>query len=444
MPIETISIKDKFIQLYNDPKHAKIVHWGKLISITGSAQIVVQALALLSGILIIRLLPTKEYAFYTLVNTMLGTMTVLADSGIGDGVLSQGGKVWQNSDKLGAVIATGLNLRKKFAAGSLIVTIPFLLYMLMHHGASLTISFLLILSLIPSFFVAISGSILEMAPKLHQDIIPLQKNQLGLNIGRLALISITLFIFPFAFLAVFAASIPQVWANIRLRKISSGYANRNQAPDKNVQHEILKIVKRTMPGAIYYCFSAQITTWLISFFGSTENLAQVGALNRLAVILNVFQAVVLTLVIPRFARLPFERRNLTIKYIYIQLGLIIMSIFIIVLVSIFPAQVLSILGKNYAMLNKEVVIVVIGSCLGMMTGISYTLLLSRAWIMHPAIMISVNIITQIILMVTLDLSKMQHVLWFSVVNTLVAFLMFQIYFYYRVFTEPQTPIITPQ
>ena len=70
-----------------------LLRWIKLIFVTGSAQIIVQATGLFCGILVIRLLPVNEYALYTLANTMLGTMTVLADSGISSGVMAQGGKV---------------------------------------------------------------------------------------------------------------------------------------------------------------------------------------------------------------------------------------------------------------------------------------------------------------------------------------------------------------
>ena len=112
-------MKDILSKLKYHPKYETILNWGKLISITGSAQIIVQILGFASGILIIRLLPVQEYALYTLANTMLGTMTVLADGGISTGVMSQGAKVWQNKVMLGKVLATGLDLRRKFAIFSL-------------------------------------------------------------------------------------------------------------------------------------------------------------------------------------------------------------------------------------------------------------------------------------------------------------------------------------
>lgn len=53
----------------------------KLFALTGGAQILVQAIGFISGIMVIRLLSPQQYAYYTLANTVLGTMVVLADGG---------------------------------------------------------------------------------------------------------------------------------------------------------------------------------------------------------------------------------------------------------------------------------------------------------------------------------------------------------------------------
>ncbi|MEP6746613.1 MAG: polysaccharide biosynthesis protein, partial [Bacteroidota bacterium] len=269
-------MKKLVLQIYSNPKYSKVFEWGRLISITGSAQIMVQLISFVCGILVIRMLPTQEYALYTLANAMLGTMILLADSGVSTGVMAQGAKVWQNDAKLGAVLVTGLDLRKKFAIGSLIIATPALLYLLRHHGASWLVSILIIVSLIPAFFTGLSGTLLEIVFKLRQNIVPLQKIQVMNNAGRLALLSALLLIFPWTFIAILAAGIPQIWANIRLRKLSASYADWTQKPDPVVRKEILYIVKRVIPGAIYYCLSGQITIWLISIFGTSKALAQMG------------------------------------------------------------------------------------------------------------------------------------------------------------------------
>ena len=129
-------MQHKLSQLKQHPSYDKAMHWGKLISITGGAQMIVQAVGFICGILIIRLLPVQEYALYTLVNTMLGTISVLADGGISSGVMAQGAKVWQDKEKLGEVLATGLDLRRKFAIGSLLISVPILFYLLIHKNTA--------------------------------------------------------------------------------------------------------------------------------------------------------------------------------------------------------------------------------------------------------------------------------------------------------------------
>ena len=250
------------------PSYDKALHWGKLISITGSAQIIVQAVGFVSGLLVIRLLPVHEYALYTLANTMLGTMTLLADGGISSGVMAHGAKVWQNDKKLGVVLATGLDLRRKFAIASLIVAVPILIYLLLHNDASWLSTILIVISLIPAFFAALSDSLLEIVPKLHQEILPLQKNQVVVGLVRLLLTALTIFIFPFTFIAILASGLPRLWGNIQLRKITNGFADSKQEPDPVVRKDILKLVKRNLPGAIYFCSSGQISIWLISVFGN--------------------------------------------------------------------------------------------------------------------------------------------------------------------------------
>ncbi|MDB5061869.1 MAG: polysaccharide biosynthesis protein, partial [Mucilaginibacter sp.] len=224
------------------PDRLRIISWIKLISITGGAQMLIQGIGLISGIIIIRLLPTKEYALYTLANTMLGTMTLIADSGISSGVMAQGGKVWQQKKELGIVLATGLDLRKKLGLASIFITSPVLIYLLLHHGASWIIALLITLALIPAFFAGLSDSLYEIIPKLHQDIKPLQKNQVMVSIIRLVLTCLTLFVFPFTFIAVLAAGVPRIYGNIRLKRISYMHAEKDATSSIEIRKKILQML----------------------------------------------------------------------------------------------------------------------------------------------------------------------------------------------------------
>ncbi len=404
------------------PKYDTILSWGKLISITGSAQIIVQAVGFASGILIIRLLPVQEYAFYTLANTMLGTLTVLADGGITTGVMARGGKVWQDKEKMGIVLATGLDLTKKFAIGSLLVSVPILFYLLAHNGASWMTSLLIALALIPAFYAALSDSLLEIVPKLHQNIFALQKNQVGVGLGRLLLTALTMFIFPWAFIGILAAGIPRIFGNIQLRKMGYQFADKNQKPDKEIRNEILALVKRIMPTSIYYCVSGQITIWLISIFGNTTSLAQIGALGRLSVMLSIFSAIIFTLIIPRFAKLVSDKKILLQRYIQIMLTLLVLLSCIVLFVYFFPKPILWILGKDYKDLNYELLLSIIGSCIGLLSGIVFSLYSSRGWALSPIVLITINLLAIITFASLLDLSTLEGVLFLEIALGLVALL----------------------
>jgi O-antigen/teichoic acid export membrane protein len=242
-------------QISANPRYSKIIKWSKLITITGGSQAIVQITSLISGVIIIRLLPTKEYALYTLANTMLATMTILADSGVTIAVMSEGGKVWTDEKKLGVVLSTGLDLRKRFAIASLCISIPILAYLLLYHGASKLVTFAIVASMIPAFLAAMSDSIYEIVPRLHQEIKPLQKNQISVSLTRVILSSITLIIAPFSFLVILANAIPRIYGNIQLKRLASKSASLQEVPSPEIKRRILSVVKLSIPGLVYYCIT---------------------------------------------------------------------------------------------------------------------------------------------------------------------------------------------
>src|SRR5262245_4709986 len=200
------------------PSPSRLAQWSRVLAVATTGQVAVQALGFLAGILVIRTLPQDQYALYTVGNAMLGTMTLLADSGISTGVMAQGGRVWNDRERLGAVIATGLELRRRFAVFSLAVCVPVLLVLLRNHGADWLGAAALAAALSAAFLAALSGVILEAIPKLRQEVAALQRIQVVTNVGRLLLLGSTRF-FPHAAVAILCSGLAQLWANSRLRAL---------------------------------------------------------------------------------------------------------------------------------------------------------------------------------------------------------------------------------
>jgi O-antigen/teichoic acid export membrane protein len=407
-------MKELVQRISKNSNYEKIIEWSKLISITGLSQLIIQSIGFISGILVIRLLSTQEYGYYTLANTMLGTMILLADGGISTSVLAQGGKVWSNREKLGSVLVTGFSLRKKFGVASLIIAIPLLLYLLRLHNTGWLTAILIIASIIPAFFTALSSNLLTVGPMLHQHILPLQKVHVKVSACRLMMLLLTLFVFPWSFIAILSASLPQLWGNLRLHKISTIYANWKQKPDPIIEKEILVVVKRILPGSIYYCLSSQITIWLISIFGTTASVAQIGALGRLAMMLGFFSAIFGALIVPRFARLANNKELILKRFLQIQMGLIALFLIIVLLVSLFPTQILWILGKDYSGLEKELVLSVAGSCISLFAGLLFNISTSRTWVINPLISIPIKIVTIICGAFFLNLTSLTGILEFNI------------------------------
>jgi O-antigen/teichoic acid export membrane protein len=420
-------MQHKLSQLKQHPSYDKAMHWGKLISITGGAQIAIQIISFICGILIIRNFTIAEYAWYTLANTMLGAMNILADGGIVSGVTAEGGKVWQDKDKLGAVIATGMNLRKKFALGSIVIAGSVLIYLLMHNDASWYYAFLILLALIPVFYANLSDSMLEIAPKLHQDLRPLQKNQLFANFGRLLLTVSSVFFFPFAPIALLAAGIPRIIANFKLKKISDKFVEPNQNESAPVKANILKMVKRILPGEVYNIFSVQITVWILSIAGSASAIAQVGALFRIGAVLALFNIMFNTIIVPRYSRLVQDRKDLMSKMIKIQLLLVAICIGIVFFAWLFAFQIVWLLGSNYANLENELVLTVIIFCLNITANVIYTLCRARGWVINPLLSIGVNMASILLGAFIFDIGSLFGVLVFNIAISAVLVLMHSIY-----------------
>jgi O-antigen/teichoic acid export membrane protein len=434
-----------FVQkLKTKPRYLKALEWTKLISITGGAHTIVQGLSFVSGIIVVRLLPNTELALYTIANTMLGTIALLSDGGISTGVMAQGGKVWQDRTKLGKVLMTGLDLRIKFAIICLVVSIPALIYLLLHNGASWTTILLIIASLIPAFYASLIDSILEIIPKLHQSIIPLQKNQVTVALGRLLLTGgMNLLSLPFTFLAIIAAGIPRIFGNLRLKKIAREFADTDQKPDPELRAKILSVVKRVLPGAIYFCLSGQVTIWLISVFGKTSDVAQLGGLGRINMLLTVISAIMVTLVIPRFARLQ-DTSRLKSYFWKIQLALWVLSATIVGFIWLFGDFVLMILGPKFTGLSYEITLSITGASIALMGGLSYALYSSRGWILNPIFFICVSFAALGLGIWIFDINSLVGVIKLDIFSSVIFYLIHSGYCAYNVYRQKPEDLNTDQ
>src|SRR3954465_7902384 len=103
------------------PLIRRALHRARVVGSFAFVQGVVQVISFLSGILVIRQLDQREYGYFTIANTMQGTLNLLADIGISIGLVSIGGRVWRDRHRFGQLITTAQHLRRKLGGTAMVV-----------------------------------------------------------------------------------------------------------------------------------------------------------------------------------------------------------------------------------------------------------------------------------------------------------------------------------
>jgi len=251
-------------------------------------QVVVQLVGFASGILVIRRLEQNEYAYFTMANTMQGTINVLADMGISIGLMSIGGRVWHDRHRFGQLITTANNFRRRLGAVAVIVVAPVLYWMLTRNGASPFYAAALIGAILVGLLAQFSIGVLGVVPRLRSDVSRIQKIDLTGALVRFVILVGCALIFLNASVAVLVGSMVFLLQYWMLRNYAARVIDLNAPENAEDRSAMIGFVKNQAPNAIFFCLQGQITIFLISFFGTRATaVAEVGALGRLALIFTV-------------------------------------------------------------------------------------------------------------------------------------------------------------
>ena len=368
-------------------------------------QAIILGLGFCSGLLIIHILPPEDYALYIIAYSFLTTIIVITDSGIGSAVLAEGGKVWEDSTRLGRVITTGLELRKRFSLVAIAISLPTMALFLAHHGASWKQITLIELAILPLIYIQLSTDLLGVAPSLHQRISELQNIEFKATFLRFALVLISLFTLPYVAVVIFVTGIATCYKLWNLRRISNSICDLSQPTDKVVKRNLYKVTKRMMPNAIYTCLSGTLSIWLISIFGNTESVAEVGAIERIARLLLVVMALFYLIIEPRFARLTESNPSLLrTRFLQIHFASWLVGAAIAFSIYLFPEPLVYLLGSHYENLTYEIQLRGLVMGLVFVANTTSSLASARAWIVPPVPLITGQIISQVIAILVFDCS----------------------------------------
>jgi O-antigen/teichoic acid export membrane protein len=386
-------------------------------------QVAVQAIGFCSGILLVRRLAQREYAYFTIANSMQATINVLADIGISVGLVSIGGRVWQDRHRFGELINTALQLRRKLGAVAVLVITPILCFMLIKNGASIYYSVLLVALVLFGLFLQLSLGVLSVVPRLRSDIGRIQVIDFTGAIARLVVLLALVFLFLNGAVAIAVGSATLLLQYWILHRYVARAIDLNAPTNEEDRHAMRGFIRTLAPNAVFFCFQGQITILLISFFGSgTNSVAEVGALGRLAMIFAVLSNLLTNIFVPAFARCQSERR---LRWLYSAIvgGVAGFSFLVVCAAAFFPNAFLFVLGGKYAHLQRELVLMVGGSVLYALLGTVWELNASKAWIAGSWLYIPLTVGTQVALIPFIDFSSVRGVLVFNLISAVTNLLL---------------------
>ena len=394
----------------------RALHRARIVGNFALVQAGVQVIGFLSGILLVRWLSQREYAYFTIANTMQGTINLLADIGISVGLVSIGGRVWHDRHRFGELINTGLAVRRRLGALAIVVVTPIMYFMLVKNGASNLYSAVLIVAVLVGLVIQLSIGVLSVVPRLRSDIGRIQIIDVTGAIVRLLLLTALLFISLNAGVAVAVASAVFLLQYAMLRHYVTGVVDLSAPANPEDRHEIIRLTRHLAANAVFYCLQGQITIFLISFFAHRVSaVAEVGALGRLAMIFTVLSNLLANVFVPAFARCQ-SRRKLRWLYAAILGGVVAFSLVVVGFAAIFPEQFLFVLGSKYAHLRYELLLMVGGAVVGSLTGTFWALNASKAWVAGAWLYIPLTLATQIALIPYTNFSSVTGVLMFNLLS----------------------------
>jgi O-antigen/teichoic acid export membrane protein len=382
-----------------------------------AAQGVTMAGNLLYGLLCVRLLPKPEYAKFAVVFSALATLTLLLDIGISTGIMPLVGEKIGDLQLIADYVASLRTLAHRlYAVMAPLTLVIFPLMVLRQHWNAPTVAAMLAAVLIGGWFARVSGAY-GVVLIIRRDRPRWYRAQMISSLGTLALLGIFRSAHWFnvwwaiGFNVAGIVFIAESYY-FRARKLL-GVAGRSSAQKRKA---IVQLVLPQTPNVIFYAVQGQIPQILVTLFGLTVAVADVGALSRLGQIFVIFAQVNPLLLEPYFARLP--RNRLKANYLVAVSAIGSACAAIVVLGRFFPGLFLWVLGPKYSTLHYEVLLLLIGSALRYLSGSMFVIHSSRRFVYwwNNLSVIILTLIVQALYLFAGNLGTVRQALMFNIVS----------------------------
>jgi O-antigen/teichoic acid export membrane protein len=409
----------------------RLRRWAGILSAWLTAQSLTQLAGIAAGLLLIRHLPVGQFALYTLAMSVLAFFTFISDLGSTASLLHFFHRSSAEGEDFAPYFSAVLSLRRRaFLAGAAAVALGFPAIALGKGFAPVAVA-LVTAGIVVAVWFQIASSVRVLVLRLGDRYGLSYRAELSGALLRLALIGALV---GFAWLEAWPAVLATALGTVLTAAVARSAEARPAAAPGGVdlapaglapidlapyRRKVLRYLLPTLPGAVYFSIQGPLTVWLATAFGGTRNIAEVGALGRLGLVVGLFSTLSGVVFLPRLARLADDRLY---RRRALQFGGFLGAIALAILAAAWlaPGPFLWLLGPRYSGLHRELLIVVGAAGLMLLDGYLVAVNMARSWTRWQGLAVLSLAAVQAGLAATLPLSSTAGVLAFNLLSSLAA------------------------
>ncbi|MGV3660604.1 MAG: lipopolysaccharide biosynthesis protein [Prosthecobacter sp.] len=359
---------------------------GRLTSLVAryaSLSILGRVIQMLGAFLVVRSLAKTEYAWYSLANNLVGALGMFTVTGISTGLMPMAGEAATDRLRLGTVLASAARFRSLLLVFGSLAGIPVFAYTLLHSECSPLKTAVLVAAAVVSVITAITAQMLSTPLSLARRYNVPQWETIMNSVLRLALI-VALVAASMAdsvsvMLVTVLAPLPTLFWYLLPK--AREHAAFEQPSDPAVAARLKKHFFVGLPTSLTYLFEAQIAAFIVGWMGNIDKVADLGAISRVALILQVPLAIASGILLPRMSAEQNQQRLwkmwLGCSGLSIAMGLVIVG-------GGWLARnpLLFLLGPEYAGLQNELVLYLAFQAFSFFVTVSGMPIQSKGWVRH--------------------------------------------------------------
>ncbi len=399
------------------PPNARWLRWGGTIGRFASVQVIVQIVNAITGLLLVRLLNKHDYALFTIASSMQTMVNLFTDCGINAGLLSIGGRIWQDRSDFGQLVHTALRIRRQLSVAAIIIVSPISIWLLLKNGASILEAAGLTAVVISAVHFLTAAAVFGVVTKLNSRYSEIQRVELSGAFSRLSIVMAGALVFLNVLIATVASTVSQAVQFSVVRRQARRLIPPDSRENPEFRRQLVRMIRSQVVYFVFYAVQGQLSVVLISTFGSAGQVADVGALSRLALVGAVFGAVVTHVVSPAFARVQ-DKRHLWRVYAQALFSTCAFGLSCTAFAFVFAPQILWVFGSPYGHLTREVGWMMINIALGLVLMVIWGLNTARGWLHATWMMVPLTLVAQVGFARWLTFSTVHGVILFSIVSQL--------------------------